>query len=259
MSIEAKCSQCGSVHLVNDRLAGRRIRCPKCSAAVSIPEMIVPAVVSEQDSQTLERTAGTSHLTTPVQGNVSSMVGAAIPTGATSRGAVVRKPENPVPPKAKTPAKVEDEEDDVMPAKLRPDDGELDMTPMVDVTFLLLIFFMITAAFSLQKSLESPRQQSDQASSQQKEPEEEELDLVTVQINEYGSYLVMAPDWERETPGKQNLIVALSEAIGSGDTAMKLDIQVHEAAKLQALVDCMDAGTICNYGDVQVTQVDGFD
>ena len=35
-------------------------------------------------------------------------------------------------------------------------DEQLDMTPMVDVTFLLLIFFMITAAFALQKALEVP-------------------------------------------------------------------------------------------------------
>ncbi len=35
-------------------------------------------------------------------------------------------------------------------------EDDLDMTPMVDVTFLLLIFFMITAAFSLQKSMEVP-------------------------------------------------------------------------------------------------------
>lgn len=33
---------------------------------------------------------------------------------------------------------------------------ELDLTPMVDVTFLLLIFFMITASFSIQKSLAVP-------------------------------------------------------------------------------------------------------
>lgn len=31
--------------------------------------------------------------------------------------------------------------------------NQLDMTPMVDVTFLLLIFFMVTASFVLQKSL----------------------------------------------------------------------------------------------------------
>lgn len=32
-------------------------------------------------------------------------------------------------------------------------EAAMDMTPMVDVTFLLLIFFMITAAFNLQKSM----------------------------------------------------------------------------------------------------------
>jgi biopolymer transport protein ExbD/ribosomal protein S27E len=264
MSIEAKCPQCGSVHLVNDRLAGRRIRCPKCSAAVSIPAAAVTEVVNgevvtgEQTPAPEGDMSGAADFAKHSHENASSLTGSAVPTLASSRVTAVRRPESPTVPQATAPA-VEDEEDDPMPAKLQASDGELDMTPMVDVTFLLLIFFMITAAFSLQKSLESPRQQSDQASSQQKEQEEEELDLVTVQINEYGSYLVMAPEWERETPGKQNLIVALSEAIGNGETAMKLDIQVHESAKLQALVDCMDAGTICNYGDVQVTQVDGFD
>lgn len=260
MSIEAKCTQCGSVHLVNDRLAGRRIRCPKCSEAVLVPQLAVPEPVDVDDvvpAVVEGGLSGAADFSAHVHQNHSSLVGASVPALATSTVAAVREPEVPSVPQATAPS-VEDD-DDVMPAKLKADDGELDMTPMVDVTFLLLIFFMITAAFSLQKSLESPRQQSDQASSQPKEQEEEELDLVTVQINEYGSYLVMAPDWERETPGKQNLIQALSEAMGSGETAMKLDVQVHEAAKLQALVDCMDAGTICNYSDVQVTQVDGFD
>ncbi len=35
-------------------------------------------------------------------------------------------------------------------------EAELDMTPMVDVTFLLLIFFMVTAAFTMQKSFQVP-------------------------------------------------------------------------------------------------------
>ena len=42
----------------------------------------------------------------------------------------------------------------------KPDDGELDMTPMVDVTFLLLIFFVMTAAFTIQTSLPIPTPQS---------------------------------------------------------------------------------------------------
>jgi len=37
------------------------------------------------------------------------------------------------------------------------EDAEMDMTPMIDVTFQLLIFFMITAAFVVQKTLDMPQ------------------------------------------------------------------------------------------------------
>lgn len=46
--------------------------------------------------------------------------------------------------------------------RLVEEDEEMDLTPMVDVTFLLLIFFMVTASFSLQKSIETPTPQPDQ-------------------------------------------------------------------------------------------------
>ena len=81
----------------------------------------------------------------------------------------------------------------------------MDMTPMVDVTFLLLIFFMVTAAFSLQKSIEMPRQQTDAPSTSVVEEESEDLDMVEVQVDEFGSFLVMAPDWETRDPGKTKL------------------------------------------------------
>ncbi len=35
-------------------------------------------------------------------------------------------------------------------------DDEIDMTPMIDCVFLLLIFFLVTASFALQKALEVP-------------------------------------------------------------------------------------------------------
>ena len=103
-----------------------------------------------------------------------------------------------------------DDEDEELPPRKQRDDGELDMTPMVDVTFLLLIFFMVTASFSLQKSIQMPRQQTD-APSTNVDQEVEDLDVVEVQVDEFGSFLVMAPEWERETPGKQNLITALRD------------------------------------------------
>ncbi|MFO0871768.1 MAG: biopolymer transporter ExbD [Pirellulales bacterium] len=41
-----------------------------------------------------------------------------------------------------------------------PADEELDMTPMIDMTFLLLIFFMVTASFHMQKGFHFPPESS---------------------------------------------------------------------------------------------------
>ena len=82
----------------------------------------------------------------------------------------------------------DDEDDEVLPRGERPEQ-EMDMTPMVDVTFLLLIFVMFTAAFSLQKSIEMPRQQTDAPSTSVVEEESEDLDMVEVQVDEFGTFL----------------------------------------------------------------------
>ena len=104
-----------------------------------------------------------------------------------------------------------------------------------------------------------PRQQTDAPSTSVQEEEVEELDMVEVQVDEFGSFLVMAPEWERETPGKQNLISALREAIAGNSDGMKLVVKVHELAKLKSLVDAMDAGTIAGYAQLEVMQVEEFD
>ena len=155
-------------------------------------------------------------------------------------------------------SKGDDDDDEPVYVKKKREEEELDMTPMVDVTFLLLIFFMVTAAFSLQKSIEMPRQQTDAPSTTVVEEEEEDLEMVEVQVDEFGSFLVLAADWQEETPGKQNLVTTLKRANESG-AAARLVIKVHELCKLQYLVDAMDAGTIAGFTETQVTQVEEFD
>ena len=129
------------------------------------------------------------------------------------------------------------------------------MTPMVDVTFLLLIFFMVTASFSLQKSITMPREQSEAPSTNQQDEPEEEIDLVTVQIDEFNSFTVLAADWEREVPGKQNLIRALKEA--KPESEARLKIEVHEDAVIEAVVDAMDAGAEVGFSEIQKSEVKG--
>lgn len=55
-----------------------------------------------------------------------------------------------------------DDEPPPLIRRRKPIDDEMDLTPMVDVTFQLLIFFMVTASFSLQKSIEVPTPDPDQ-------------------------------------------------------------------------------------------------
>lgn len=289
MSIEVTCEACRSTHQVNSRLAGRQVRCPHCDSPVWVSETAgsiggagVAAAGDGSDGDDRSNQVSNSGLNSDLNNKADRGLAAeggpvdaaqeAAPSVAVEPvgGAKVSFGHDPVFESSGyhsatdmptlPPALQGDEEDDALPPRNKRKEDELDMTPMVDVTFLLLIFFMVTASFSLQKSLEMPRQQSDAPSTNVKEEEEEDQDMVTVQIDEYGSFLVLAADWERETPGKQNLTTALREAIGeSSSGAVRLVIEVHEDARLKYLVDCMDAGAICGYGEIQVSQVDGFD
>ncbi|HBJ33478.1 MAG TPA: biopolymer transporter ExbD [Planctomycetaceae bacterium] len=251
---------------MNDRMSGRRVRCQHCDAVIQVPEAqpssVVAAAVLDAGAIEVEAVRSDDVVVETVE---AVEVEALEPTGS-ERVEFAHDPVFDSPghhhatdmPTLPPSMQAEDGDDDP-PKRTKRKEDELDMTPMVDVTFLLLIFFMVTASFSLQKSMSMPRQQSDLPSSAPQEEPEEEPDMVTVQIDEFGSFLVMASDWERETPGKQNLISALREAMAPFSGAVTLSIEVHEEAKLRYLVDCMDAGAICSFAEVKITQVDGFD
>jgi len=52
---------------------------------------------------------------------------------------------------------VELEEGEIMPARKRPEEGDLDITPMIDITFLLLIFFIVTSNLQQQTAAQVPQ------------------------------------------------------------------------------------------------------
>lgn len=125
--------------------------------------------------------------------------------------------------------------------------GELDMTPMVDVTFLLLIFFMVTASFSLQKSLELPAPKSDTPSTSAKTIDDylDDPDYITVRIDSYDTFHVTCASWddEREAPSQQELYVKLREAKKSNPTPRMLMITAHVDATHEKVVIAIDAGS----------------
>ncbi len=142
-----------------------------------------------------------------------------------------------------------------------PQSDDMDMTPMVDVTFLLLIFFMITASFSVQKAIQRPAQRSDEAS-QNAIVEEKDKDTVTVQVDEFNSYNVITANGDAPAGSKQDLIIALSEAHeggGAGTQPSKLVIEAHENCIHAAVVAALDAGREAKFESFEVTTVEQFD
>jgi biopolymer transport protein ExbD len=136
-------------------------------------------------------------------------------------------------------------------------EAEMDMTPMVDVTFQLLIFFMVTAAFSLQSSIPLPAPKDEQASTQVAvlEDIEDNPDYVTVRVDENNTYIVETLDWEAEAPSKHEMIRKLREArLGNsaGKVPNKLLVRASGDAHHEAVVGALDAGTEVGMEEIQL-------
>lgn len=240
MSIRFQCPHCNSIRAANERMAGKKIRCPVCSGNVQLPtlEEIAAAEREAQQLQTLQSQLGTIE-SNANRANYSS----------------------PAPQQGTNSAATEEnaEEAMVFEKKKNRDDSEMDMTPMVDVTFLLLIFFMITASFSIQKVFRTPAQKSNEASTKaEPDPNQDNADSVVVQIDEFNSYTVLLPSGEeREIPSKQDLIVLLSEAKGEGEGGpSKLVIRAHEDSTHSTVVAALDAGRDANFEKFELTTIE---
>jgi biopolymer transport protein ExbD len=128
---------------------------------------------------------------------------------------------------------------------------ELDLTPMVDVTFLLLIFFMITAAFALQKSIEVPSVGDDLAASQS--VADLEQDSIVIRIDADNVYWVGAPRWEAEQQSfsKQDLLIKLREA-RENDGPAKLLVQADGDSRHEFVVAALDAGSGVGMAEIRL-------
>jgi biopolymer transport protein ExbD len=101
-----------------------------------------------------------------------------------------------------------------------PAEAEMDMTPMIDVTFQLIIFFMITATFVVQKTLDMPESSPEQEKDTPSRPTLSELaeQNIIVRIHEDGGIavddqpveLAQLPDALREASrGRDNVELIL--------------------------------------------------
>jgi biopolymer transport protein ExbD len=78
----------------------------------------------------------------------------------------------------------DDEEGGIRFRRRPAEEGGLDMTPMVDVVFQLLIFFMLTCSFSVQKSMQTESPEPDEEGAAQAVTlQDVEADSIIVEID----------------------------------------------------------------------------
>jgi biopolymer transport protein ExbD len=141
-------------------------------------------------------------------------------------------------------------------------DAEMDMTPMVDVTFLLLIFFMVTAAFALQRSKQLPTPEEDSPSATRSiEDYEEDPNVIIVRVDSYNTFHVTAADWEQEAPSEQELLIKLREARegSGGEMATQLLVIANGEALYERVVTALDAGAAVGMDSIKLVTVEEDD
>ncbi len=120
------------------------------------------------------------------------------------------------------------------------EEAESDMTPMIDVTFQLVIFFMIAATYTIQKTLDLPKQSPnpDAAGAVTMEQLEQENIIVRVAID--GSIVVD----DQPTP-VENLVSRLKEATRNRRSA-ELVLDIDDEVVHDVVVKVLDAAGAAN-------------
>jgi len=136
------------------------------------------------------------------------------------------------------------------------DESEMDMTPMVDVTFLLLIFFIMTAAFSLQKAIEIPPTEEETAQNRTLQDFDEDQDYVIVRVDADNVFWVSSPaeDREQEAPSEVELLAQLRAARTPRTGQMpprKMLVLASGDARHEFVVMALDAGTAVGMEEVK--------
>lgn len=133
--------------------------------------------------------------------------------------------------------------------RTKPVQGDMDMTPMVDVTFLLLVFFMVTAAFSVQRSIEVPPTEEQEAAPSM-QVEDVEDDSIIVRIDNDNTYWVQSPQWDKEqiVNSKQEMLAQVRRAKEeAGESGPKeLLVMASGDATHDRVIAALDAGSAVN-------------
>ncbi len=120
----------------------------------------------------------------------------------------------------------------------------INLTPLIDVVFLLLIFFMVSTTFTreTQLSIDLP-----EAEGQPKEEVEEQIEIL---VSESGGYRV---NGQSLVDTRMRTLQAAIYKVSEGDTTIPMTITADAQATHQAVVHAMDAAGQMGFVHLSIT------
>jgi len=226
MAIQFRCPQCAQPMSIGSRKAGKVTCCPTCSAMITVPydsaEFENPLAKIWKDADELAQSAETDQPSADATPESASLGDA-----ADADAELLTEPTT------------FDDDTDLVMRRAQTEFEQMDLTPMVDVTFLLLIFFMITASFSLQKTIQVPPPDPDETGATQSIERIEDLldQSIKVAIDENNA--VSIDDVELLDPS--GLVDAIRTRMRA-DLKTELVIAADARARHETVVTVVDAG-----------------
>ena len=129
--------------------------------------------------------------------------------------------------------------------KIEEEENEINLTPMLDVVFIMLIFFIVTASFLRESGLDTNRPDQDQPQ---------------VVQNEDGAILVIIDDtddiWIDNRVVDPRAVRANIERLHAEDPERPVVIQTARASRAETLVTVMDASRQADVYDISIASAE---
>lgn len=119
------------------------------------------------------------------------------------------------------------------------EEAEIDLTPMLDVVFIMLIFFIVTASFVKESGIEVNRPDASTSSAKPRAS-------ILVGINDMGEI------WINKRKVEESQVRANIERLHAENPQGSVVIQADEEAKTKTLVAVMDAAREAGVSDVSL-------
>ncbi|MCZ6829674.1 MAG: biopolymer transporter ExbD [Gammaproteobacteria bacterium] len=121
---------------------------------------------------------------------------------------------------------------------------EVNLTPLIDVVFLLLIFFMVSTTFTKETHLSIDLPEASGENSP------DALEMIEILINEGGAYTINA---QRLVDRELRTLKSAIQQISEGDTSLPLVITADAQAPHQSVVRAMDAAGQMGFVHLSIT------